>query len=96
MDGPARVSAVLLATAAGRPTGLPKARRWAHAPASPNSGWPMAAVAALLDVSLVKPGAYALNPGAGLPNQHQGVRGVAIVRRAGLLAFALAGVVAWY
>ncbi|MGM0399044.1 MAG: adenosylcobinamide-phosphate synthase CbiB [Halobacteriota archaeon] len=93
---PARLSALLLAVAAGRPGAIGTARRWAREPASPNSGWPMATMAALLDVTLVKPGAYALNPGRGLPTAEQARAGVSIVHRAGLLAFSLAGVVAWW
>ncbi|WP_225784826.1 adenosylcobinamide-phosphate synthase CbiB [Xenophilus sp. Marseille-Q4582] len=61
---PARLTALLLAWAAGRwPRGLlPQAARTP----SPNSGWPMAAMALLLGVRLAKPGVYALN-GQGRP-----------------------------
>ncbi|CAM8661711.1 CbiB Cobalamin biosynthesis protein CobD/CbiB [Comamonadaceae bacterium] len=61
---PARITAVLLLLAAGR-------RGWAlrsHLPAearktpSPNSGWPMAAMALVLGVGLRKPAVYVLNP----------------------------------
>ena len=56
---PARLTVLLLAIAARRwPRGLaPEARRTP----SPNSGWPMAAMALLLGVRLAKPGVYALN-----------------------------------
>ncbi|MFW6317257.1 MAG: adenosylcobinamide-phosphate synthase CbiB [Halorubrum sp.] len=93
---PARLSAVLVALAAGRPSAVLDAGRWANAPSSPNSGWPMATMAAVLDVSLVKPGGYALNPGRGLPTEERALAGVTVVHRAGLLAFLLAGVVAWW
>lgn len=93
---PARLSAVLVALAAGRPAAVLDAGRWANAPSSPNSGWPMATMAAVLDVSLVKPGGYALNPGRGLPTEERALAGVTVVHRAGLLAFLLAGVVAWW
>ncbi|MFB6131805.1 MAG: CobD/CbiB family cobalamin biosynthesis protein [Halanaeroarchaeum sp.] len=93
---PARLSAALLAIAAANPGTLRTASRWAHAPASPNSGWPMVTIAAVLDVSLVKPGAYALIPGRGLPDESEAVAGVRIVERAGVLAFVLAGVIAWF
>lgn len=93
---PARLSAALIALAAGRPGALVRARDWASAPTSPNSGWPMAALAAVLDTTLVKPGAYALNPGRGLPSEERALAGVRLVRLAGLLAFGLAGVVAWW
>ncbi len=61
---PARITALLLLLAAGK-------RGWAvrmQLPAearktpSPNSGWPMAAMALVLGVRLGKPGVYALNP----------------------------------
>jgi len=50
---------LLLALAARRwlPGLAPEARRTP----SPNSGWPMAAMALLLGVRLAKPGVYALN-----------------------------------
>lgn len=56
---PARLTALLLALAGRQwPCGLAlEARRTP----SPNSGWPMAAMALLLGVRLAKPGVYALN-----------------------------------
>ena len=93
---PARVSAVLLALAAGDPRALQRARAWAHAPPSPNSGWPMATLAAVLDTRLEKPGSYALDGGERLPDAEQASRGVRTVRTAGLIAFiGTAGVVWW-
>ena len=58
---PARLTAVLLAVAAG---GLPcKALgNEAGKTPSPNSGWPMAAMALALGITLRKPGVYVLNP----------------------------------
>lgn len=56
---PARISACLLALAALRwPRGL---RREARRTPSPNSGWPMAAMALLLNVRLGKPDFYVLH-----------------------------------
>ena len=57
---PARLTALLLALVNG---GLPlrALRREAGRTPSPNSGWPMAAMALALDVSLHKPGVYALH-----------------------------------
>ncbi|UIP00294.1 cobalamin biosynthesis protein [Halobaculum sp. CBA1158] len=89
---PARVSAVLLAVAAGSPGSLLDAREWARVPASPNSGWPMATAAAALGVRLSKPGAYVLNPDADLPSLAAARAGVRAVAIAGALAFLLAGV----
>lgn len=56
---PARLTALLLALAVWRwPRGL---RRQARRTPSPNSGWPMAAMALLLGVRLGKPGVYMLH-----------------------------------
>jgi adenosylcobinamide-phosphate synthase len=58
---PARLTALLLALAA---RGLPfhALRAEASKTPSPNSGWPMAAMALALGISLGKPGVYTLNP----------------------------------
>ncbi len=67
---PARLTALLLAFAAGGLSfkALQILRREARKTPSPNSGWPMAAMALALGVSLRKPGVYTLNP-AGKPPQ---------------------------
>jgi len=58
---PARLTALLLALAAkGVP--LRALQKEAGKTPSPNSGWPMAAMALALGISLSKPGVYALNP----------------------------------
>jgi adenosylcobinamide-phosphate synthase len=58
---PARLTAMLLAGAAGRsPVGLPAVARQTS---SPNGGWPMGMLALALNVRLTKPGAYVLNAG---------------------------------
>jgi len=88
---PARLSAALLALGAFVPGALVRARERAGAPPSPNSGWPMATLAALLDVRLEKPGVYVLNPDGGLPDEAAVERGIGLVRRAGLLAYTAAG-----
>lgn len=100
---PARASALLIALAAGDPGALKRARSDARVPSSPNSGWPMATVAAVLDVRLEKPGHYVLGDESGapsdtapsLPNAAVAERAIRIVSRAGWLAVALAGVIAW-
>jgi adenosylcobinamide-phosphate synthase len=92
---PARLTAVLIAAAAFDPGALSRARKQARNPPSPNSGWPMATLAAVLGVALEKPGAYALDFGAA-PSVDDARRAGVLVTRAGLLAFALAGVVAWF
>jgi len=95
---PARLSALLLSAAALSPDPVLTARRWRGETASPNSGWPMATAAGALQVRLEKPDTYVLNELASLPTAEQARRGVALVGRAGLLAYVLAllpGVVAW-
>ena len=61
---PARLTALLLALVAGGLSfkNLRTLRREARKTPSPNSGWPMAAMALALGVSLRKPGVYTLNP----------------------------------
>lgn len=83
---PARISALLLVTAA---RGLPMARlrRDARRTPSPNSGWPMAAMALALDVRLGKRGVYALNGDAGAPGPAHTARAVKL--SAGALAVLL-------
>jgi adenosylcobinamide-phosphate synthase len=95
---PARVSAVLLSLAGGKPGALLAARPAAGNPPSPNSGWPMGVLASSLGVKLEKPGAYELDCGPSLPGVPAAKRGVRTVGRAGLLTYGLAGsagVVLW-
>jgi len=82
---PARLTAVAIAAAAANPAALRAGARWADATASPNAGWPMATLAAVLDARLEKPGHYTLNAGAALPTAATAHRGVDIVTRAGWL-----------
>lgn len=58
---PARLTALLLVLAA-EGLSLSALQREARKTPSPNSGWPMAAMALALGVSLGKPGVYSLNP----------------------------------
>ena len=92
---PARLSAVLVALAARDLGALRRASDWANDPPSPNSGWPMATLAAVLDVRLEKPDTYVLNPTGRLPAASEARRGVRVVGVAGGLAAVLAGVAAW-
>lgn len=92
---PARLTAILIAIAAGKPTALRQATQWANAPPSPNAGWPMATLAAALNVRLRKPGVYELGSGA-LPSPTAATRGVRVVWLAGGLAFFTTGVVVWF
>jgi adenosylcobinamide-phosphate synthase len=66
---PARLTAVGLALAGpARMTVLRALPREAARTASPNSGWPMGALALSLGVRLRKPGIYALNPDGRAPS----------------------------
>ena len=78
---PARIAALLLAVAA---RGLPLARlqREAARTPSPNSGWPMAAMALALDVRLRKAGVYVLNQEGQSAAPADTHRAVALARRA--------------
>jgi adenosylcobinamide-phosphate synthase len=92
---PARLSALLLAVVARAPRAPGRARRWARDVDSPNSGWPMGTLAAILDVRLEKPGQYVLNPEAELPDRQTVSVAVRKVALTGVVAYALAGVVSW-
>ncbi len=61
---PARITSLLLC---GFGCSWNTLSREAHKTPSPNSGWPMAAMALLLDVRLSKPGVYVLHPKGRVP-----------------------------
>lgn len=84
---PARLTALLLALVRG---GLPTRALCAQAPRtpSPNSGWPMAAMALALDVRLSKPGVYVLHEAGRAPQTADTARAVQLGERVVLL-FAL-------
>ena len=63
---PARITAVLLMALAYR-SGWRALRQQARLTPSPNSGWPMAAMALCLGVRLGKPGVYTLNAAGRVP-----------------------------
>lgn len=78
---PARITALLLgAVAGGLPWGL--LRREAGRTPSPNSGWPMAAMALALGVCLRKPGVYALNGAGRAPQRADAQRAQTLAARA--------------
>jgi adenosylcobinamide-phosphate synthase len=62
---PSRLTGLLLALSCG--VRFKPLRREAVKTPSPNSGWPMAAMALALDIHLGKPGVYVLNPAGGAP-----------------------------
>jgi adenosylcobinamide-phosphate synthase len=63
---PARLTGLLLAWTCG--VKQSELFREAHKTPSPNSGWPMAAMALALHIHLGKPGVYVLNPTGGEPH----------------------------
>lgn len=89
---PARITALALSLAGGeRRQVLRRLPGEAARTASPNSGWPMAALALSLGIRLRKPGVYALNEHAAPPTA--GDVAVAL-RRSGMIAWLLAGLFA--
>jgi len=90
---PARLTALLLALAA-QGLGFRALRDEARKTPSPNSGWPMAAMALALGISLGKPGVYTLNPQGRPPEaadtaKAQGVAGRAVFALAALALAAM-------
>ena len=86
---PARLTALLIALAR-RGLAWAVLRREAGRTDSPNSGWPMAAMALALDVRLGKPGVYTLNAQARPPLAADGQQAQAIAARAVVLLLVLA------
>ena len=85
---PARLSALLLALAAGGLSPLRLRREAARTP-SPNGGWPMGALALALGIRLGKPGVYTLNAEGRSPGPQDTGRACALAGRAiGLLVLA--------
>lgn len=87
---PARITALLLCPVRAWRTLATEAARTA----SPNSGWPMAAMALHLGVRLRKPGVYALNAGGRAPQAGDTARALQRAGRAVLLAALSLGAVA--
>jgi adenosylcobinamide-phosphate synthase len=92
---PARLTACLLALVSLRPGALVRARCWTGSVASPNSGWPMGTLAAVVGVRLEKPGYYTLNREADLPDAGTARVAVRTVGLTGVVAYALVGVATW-
>lgn len=78
---PARLTAVMLALAAGGLSPL-RLRREALVTPSPNGGWPMGAMAMALGVRLGKPGVYTLNQAGRSPLAHDTLRACRLASRA--------------
>jgi adenosylcobinamide-phosphate synthase len=82
---PARLTALLLAAAGGPNPGRVEwsdLRREAGLTPSPNSGWPMAAMALSLDIRLGKPGVYRLNAAGHTPQTSDVQQACATAKRA--------------
>jgi adenosylcobinamide-phosphate synthase len=95
---PARVTSLALSLAArDRRRVLRRLPREAARTASPNSGWPMAALALGLGVRLRKPGVYALNGNGAAPAAADVATALRRAARvAWLLAAALAAITHWF
>ncbi|MEQ1658554.1 MAG: adenosylcobinamide-phosphate synthase CbiB [Hylemonella sp.] len=91
---PARLTALLLALVQG---GLSWRALRAQAPRtpSPNSGWPMAAMALALDVQLSKPGVYVLHETGRPPQAGDTTRAAQLGERVVLLLALLLGAALW-
>ena len=85
---PARLTGILIGLAAGRAMPWRALRREAGHTPSPNSGWPMAAMALALDVSLCKKDVYVLNASGRSPSASHMQRATSLCSRA-LLAHVL-------
>lgn len=94
---PARLTAMLLLCGSftGPRTGLAACRREAGRTPSPNSGWPMAAMALRLGVRLAKPHVYALNAAGREASAGDTALAVAWASRAVVLAAVCATVGIW-
>ena len=91
---PARLTAVLLLLAAGV-RGLklaPQLRMEADKTPSPNSGWPMAAIALVSGVELRKPGVYVLNPQGRIVEPADTALSIALASKSLIWLLAIVGV----
>lgn len=87
---PARLTALLLG-----PTSLPALWREARRTPSPNSGWPMAAMALRLDRRLAKPGVYVLHAEGQPVRAGDAAAACALAQRAMLAGAVLIAAFAW-
>lgn len=92
---PARITALLLAPRSFvRRPGAPRVAATAAVTTSPNAGWPMGALALLLDVRLGKPGVYTVHPRGRRPCGSDTDRAVRATRQATIAAAAAAALTA--
>ncbi len=88
---PARITALLLAWVGGG-VGWKQLLREVRRTPSPNSGWPMAAMALSLGVCLQKPGVYALNAEGNAPEELHTQRALFLASKVALALVIAAGV----
>ncbi len=86
---PARITALLLVLVAGA-VQMQRLRAEAARTPSPNSGWPMAAMALGLGVRLGKPGGYVLNGDAPAPQAQDTVRAIRFASNVAIAPVAVA------
>ena len=92
---PARLTAGLIGILGGG-CSLLRLMREARKTPSPNSGWPMAALALALGLRLSKPGVYALNPDGASPGPLEVRKGLRLITLAGGCGgMLLAAIEAW-
>jgi adenosylcobinamide-phosphate synthase len=93
---PARLSALLIWLVVGaRPHLLGKLRQQACLTPSPNSGWPMAAMALVLNIRLGKPGVYVLNEDGDVPSNSSVRKATTVAANAVWLTVIVASVALW-
>ncbi len=90
---PARITAALLMLAGAAGCWRQLAQQARRTP-SPNSGWPMAAMALVLDVQLAKPGVYTLHPPGRSPQTGDTHRAVQLGQRV-VLVLAVVSAASW-
>ena len=88
---PARLTALLLILVSGA-VQIKRLRADAARPPSPNSGWPMAAMALALGVRLGKPGGYVLNGDAPAPQAPDTARAICLASNVVLAPVGLASI----
>ena len=89
---PARITAALLWLVSGfKVTSFwSRLRQEASKTPSPNSGWPMAAMALLLNIQLSKPDVYTLNPSGNAPNTLDTSKSIKLASKATLAGIFIA------
>ena len=89
---PARITAVLLWLASGcQVTSFwSRLRQEAAKTPSPNSGWPMASMALLLNIQLSKPDVYTLNPSGSAPNSADTQKSIKLASKSTLVGVFIA------